>query len=90
MALTGLFLIFLTFEFTIVTSMSLFTELLPEYRATMMSGFFAAAGMGRIAGALMGGHVWLAGGINATGFVSAAVSSLGLASLAWGLRGWRQ
>ena len=90
MALTGLFLIFLTFEFTIVTSMSLFTELLPEYRATMMSGFFAAAGMGRIAGALMGGHVWLAGGITATGLVSATISGLGLTSLAWGLRGWRR
>ncbi len=90
LALTGLFFIFLTFEFTIVTSMSLFTELLPEYRATMMSGFFAAAGLGRIAGALMGGHVWLAGGILTTGLVSAAVSGLGLASLAWGLRGWRQ
>lgn len=89
-ALTGLFFIFLTFEFTIVTSMSLFTELLPEYRATMMSGFFAAAGLGRIAGALMGGHVWLAGGITATAFVSAAVSGLGLASLVWGLRGWRR
>ena len=89
-ALIGLFFIFLTFEFTIVTSMSLFTELLPEYRATMMSGFFAAAGLGRIAGALMGGHVWLAGGITATAFVSAAVSGLGLASLVWGLRGWRR
>jgi len=90
MALTGLFFIFLTFEFAIVTSMSLFTELLPAYRATMMSGFFAAAGMGRIAGALMGGHVWLAGGITATCLASAAVSGLGLASLAWGLRGWRR
>jgi len=90
MALTGLFFIFLTFEFAIVTSMSLFTELLPEYRATMMSGFFAAAGMGRIAGALMGGYVWLSGGILATGLVSAAVSGMGLASIAWGLRGWRR
>jgi len=90
LALTGLFLIFLTFEFTIVTSMSLFTELFPEYRATMMSGFFASAGMGRIAGALMGGHVWQAGGITTTGLVSAAVSGLGLVSLVWGLYGWRR
>ena len=90
LALTGLFFIFLTFEFAIVTSMSLFTELLPAYRATMMSGFFAAAGMGRIAGALIGGHVWLTGGILATGLVSAAVSGLGLASLVWGLHGWRR
>ena len=90
MALSGLFFIFLTFEFTIVTGISLSTELLPEYRATMMSGFFASAGVGRIAGALMGGHVWLAGGILSTGLVSAAVSGLGLASLAWGLRGWER
>lgn len=90
LALTGLFFIFLTFEFAIVTSMSLFTELFPEYRATMMSGFFAAAGMGRIAGALMGGHVWLTGGISATGLASAAVTGLGLVSLVWGLYGWRR
>ncbi len=89
-ALAGLFFIFLTFELTIVTGISLSTELLPEYRATMMSGFFASAGIGRIAGALMGGHVWLAGGILSTGLVSAAVSGLGLASLAWGLRGWQR
>jgi predicted MFS family arabinose efflux permease len=89
-ALTGLFFIFLTFEFAIVTSMSLFTELIPEYRATMMSGFFAAAGMGRIAGALMGGHVWLTGGILATGIVSTIASSLGLASLVWGLHRWKR
>ena len=89
-ALTGLFFIFLTFEFTIVTGMSLFTELLPEYRATMMSGFFAAAGMGRIAGALIGGHVWQTGGIFATGLISSAVSGVGLAVFVWGLRGWRR
>ncbi|MDY6792302.1 MAG: MFS transporter [Thermodesulfobacteriota bacterium] len=90
MALAGLFFIFLTFEFTMVTGISLSTELLPEYRATMMSGFFAAAGLGRIVGALMGGHIWLAGGIAVTCFTSAAVTFLGLASLTWGLQGWRQ
>ncbi|MBT8357657.1 MAG: MFS transporter, partial [Deltaproteobacteria bacterium] len=77
-------------EFAIVTGISLSTELLPEYRATMMSGFFASAGMGRIAGALMGGHVWLSGGILSTGLASAAVSGLGLVSLSWGLHQWRR
>jgi len=33
--------------------------------------------------------VWLAGGMLATGFVSAAVSGLALVLLVWGLRGWR-
>jgi predicted MFS family arabinose efflux permease len=89
-ALTGLFIIFLIYEFTIVTSLSLSTELMPKSRATMMSGFFAAAGIGRVIGALIGGYVWQAGEILATGFVSAAFNCLGLASLAWGLRHWRK
>ena len=46
MALAGLFLIFLSFEFMIVTSLSLFTELLPSARATMMAISLAAAGIG--------------------------------------------
>ena len=89
-ALTGLFTIFLIYEFTIVTSLSLSTELMPRSRATMMSGFFAAAGIGRVVGALIGGHVWQAGGISATGLVSSAFNGLGLASLVWGLRHWRK
>ena len=89
-ALTGLFVIFLIYEFTIVTSMSLFTELMPGSRATMMSGFFAAAGVGRVVGALIGGHVWMAGGILATGLVSSAANVLGLLTLVWGLYRWQR
>ncbi len=56
--LAGLFLVFFTFEFTIVTSMSLSTELVPELRASTMSAFFAIAGIGRVAGAFSGGIIW--------------------------------
>jgi DHA1 family inner membrane transport protein len=87
--LFGLFLIFLTFEFMIVTSLSLSTELLPGARATMMAGYFATAGIGRVIGALIGGPIWLAGGVAATGLVSSALSLLALGSLLWGLHGWR-
>ena len=89
LALMGLFITFLTFEFTIVTAISLFTEILPTARATMMSSSVAAFSMGRVMGALIGGPVWLAGGMLATGIVSAAVSGLALVVLLWGLRGWR-
>ena len=89
MALAALFVVFLTFEFAIVSALSLCTEVVPGVRATMMSGFFAAAGIGRVVGALVGGQVWMAGGIRAIGVVSALVSGLGLVSLVWGLRGWR-
>ena len=90
MALVGLFLIFLSFEFMIVTSLSLFTELLPSARATMMASSLAAAGIGRVVGAFIGGPIWLSGGIYATSLVSAILSSLALAALYWGLRGWRE
>ena len=90
MALTGLFFLFLTFEFTIVTGLSLFTELVPASRATMMAGYLAMGGVGRVVGALIGGPIWLAGGIYATALVSAAISGLALVSLIWGLQGWHK
>ena len=87
-ALAGLFIHFLIFEFTIISSVALCTELQPEMRATVMAGFFAGAGLGRILGALIGGPIWLAGGIVVTGLVSAGITALALISLCWGLRGW--
>ena len=87
-ALAGLFIHFLIFEFTIISSVALCTELQPEMRATVIACFFAAAGLGRILGALIGGPIWLAGGMVATGLVSAGITALALISLCWGLRGW--
>jgi len=57
-------------------------------RATLIAAFFAAAGLGRILGALIGGPIWLAGGFITTGLVSAGITALALISLCWGLRGW--
>ncbi len=88
LALTGLFFIFLTYEFTIVSALSLCTELLPGMRATMMSSFLGAAGAGRVIGALIGGPIWLQGGIFITALVSAVISVLGLLCLVWGLHDW--
>lgn len=88
LALVGLFFAFLTFEFTIVTSISLFTEILPGARATMMSSNIAAMSLGRVIGALVGGLIWLTGGLLAIGLVSAAICALALMVLAWGLHNW--
>jgi DHA1 family inner membrane transport protein len=88
LALIGLFIVFLSFEFTIVTSLSLFTEVLPGARATMMSSNIAAMSIGRVIGALVGGSVWLSGGLLMTGLVSAAICGLALVWLTWGLRDW--
>ena len=89
-ALAGLFLHFLIFEFTIISSVALCTELQPGMRATVIAGFFAAAGLGRILGAMIGGPIWQAGGILTTGLISAGITAMALVSLFWGLRGWRK
>ena len=86
-ALGCLFFVFLTVEFGIVSLLSLCTEVLPGARATMMSGYLAWASVGRVAGALLGGPVWLSGGITGTGMVSAAGTLAAGACLWWGLRG---
>jgi len=88
-ALTGLALLFLSFEFTMVTSLSLGTELLPVYRATMMASFLATAGLGRVVGALMGNAVWQSGGMVATGVTSGGLTVVGMLCLMIGLKGWQ-
>lgn len=90
LAMAGMFCVFLFFEFTIVTSFSLCTELLPKARATMMAGFYATAGVGRMIGVLIGAFLWQIGGITAVAWTSAGMTLLGLMSLLWGLHGWRR
>lgn len=85
-ALGGLFVVFLVFEFTIVSSISLCTEFLPGSRATMMSAYLAASGLGRVMGALSGGPVWLLGGLPAIGIVSSLISILALVSILWSFK----
>jgi predicted MFS family arabinose efflux permease len=86
LALGGLFAVFLAFEFSIVCSISLCTEILPGARATMMSAYLAASGIGRMTGALLGGPVWLFGGLPAIGIVSAVITLLALVAFLWGFK----
>ena len=90
LAMAGMFCVFLCFEFTIVTSFSLSTELMPKARATMMSSFYATAGIGRMIGVLVGGLLWQFGGITAVAWTSAGFTVIGLLSLVWGLHGWHR
>ncbi len=85
-ALTALGVLFLLFEFAIVSNFSLCSEMLPNHRATMMSCFLAMAGIGRAVGALMGGMIWQNGGILAIGSVSGLLTLVGLGCLMVGLR----
>lgn len=78
-ALAGLFFIFLAVEFSVVTALSLATEILPDHRGTMMAGLLAAAGLGRMGGALCGGLLWSAGGIVTVALTAAGLSATGMA-----------
>jgi MFS transporter, DHA1 family, inner membrane transport protein len=52
-AITGLFFFYITFEFTLVSTIPLMTELLPTARATLMATNVAGLSLGRAVGALL-------------------------------------
>lgn len=89
-AMVGMFFVFFFFETTMVTSFSLSTELMPDARATMMAGFYAASGIGRMLGVLLGGLVWNVGGMRAVSWGAFVCTFLGLVALLWGLKGWQR
>ncbi|MBT4090517.1 MAG: MFS transporter [Deltaproteobacteria bacterium] len=89
-ALASLFLIFVSFEFTYVTFISLCTELAPGSRATMISAFYAVAGIGRVIGAVLGGKIWEIGHLPGISLASTGFTLLALIALVWGLWGWKR
>ncbi|MFV0439280.1 MAG: MFS transporter [Desulfopila sp.] len=89
LAMLGIFFVFFAGEFTIVTSFSLNTELLPHHRATMLAAYFGVAGIGRMGGVLLGGVLWRSWGIVGVCHSSALLSGLALLVLLWGMRRWR-
>jgi DHA1 family inner membrane transport protein len=60
-ALIGLFLFYITFEFTIVSMIPLLTEVMPSARATTLSFAGAAQSIGRASGALLAPKLYLLG-----------------------------
>ena len=76
-ALVTLFLLFFVLEITIVGGIPLFTELLPQARSVLLSFSLAAAGLGRVAGALLGPLVWNRLGLPGVGLTAALITLLG-------------
>lgn len=60
-ALIGLFLLYLSFEFSLVSSIPLMTQVMPEVRATLMASFIACMALGRAFGALLSPLLYAAG-----------------------------
>jgi predicted MFS family arabinose efflux permease len=61
-ALFGLFLFYITFEFTLVSSIPLMTEILPASRATLMAANVAGLSLGRALGAFLVPLLYIPGG----------------------------
>ncbi len=72
-ALAGLFLVYLTYDFSIVSTLPLITELAPGARATMMALNVAAMAVGRLISSLIAARLWAAGGLAANTLVSTGV-----------------
>jgi DHA1 family inner membrane transport protein len=79
-ALTGLFLFYITFEFTLVSQIPLMTEVMPAARATTLSFNLAGHSLGRAGGALLAPVLYALGFSYATG-AAVGVNLLGLAAV---------
>ena len=78
-ALMGVFVLFLGVETAIVSSISLFSEILPHARAVMMSSVIGASSAGRLIGALMGGALYE----QTNDFVLMGAVAMGIGFLSW-------
>ena len=85
-ALAGVALMFLMFEFSIVSLLPLISELAPDARGTLLALFAAATAGGRMIGSLMGPRLWEAGGLSLNAAVSAGGALLAALILWWGVR----
>ncbi|NJL56686.1 sugar porter family MFS transporter [bacterium] len=82
LALAGVFVMFLFVEIGIVAAIPLFSEVLPEARAVMMSGVIGASSLGRFLGAAGGGALLaLVGDFAVIGLVSTGVGLLAVFSM---------
>jgi len=79
-ALIGLFLFYITFEFTIVSLIPLMTEVMPAARATTLSFAGAANSLGRAVGALLAPTLY-AFGFSVVTVAAVAFNLIGLAAV---------
>ena len=81
-AFVGLFLFYLTFEFTLVSTIPMMTEILPSARATMMAINISALSLGRALGAFVGPTLY-AMGMGTSAGAAVVFNLLALTALRW-------
>ncbi|MFN2136105.1 MAG: MFS transporter [Candidatus Promineifilaceae bacterium] len=81
-ALVTLFVLFLSFEITVVGGIPLMTELVPGARAVVMSVILAAMFAGRTLGSFLGPLVWNEFGFEVSGVIWSAIAAVAVVILA--------
>ncbi len=89
LAMAAMFFTFFFNEIIIVTSFSLSSEIMVHSRATMLAGYYAIMGIGRVIGVFLAGAAWKAGGIAAVTGSCALCTLLGLLAFVVGLYRWQ-
>ncbi|GAB4472319.1 MAG: MFS transporter [Anaerolineae bacterium] len=79
-ALAGLFLLFISFEYALVSSIPLITELVPGARGTLLAANIAGLSAGRVAGTLIGPALF-ASGLLTNSLTAVVLDGLALAVL---------
>lgn len=79
LAMLGIFVMFIAIEAAIVSALPLFTEIMPNSRAVMMSANMGAHSLGRVAGAALGGLIYKNSGGNFL-LIGLVAGALGLAA----------
>jgi predicted MFS family arabinose efflux permease len=77
-AFLGIFFIYVTFDFSIVSLFPLLSELAPKARGALMSLNVAAMAVGRLISSLSAVRLWTAGGLTANTMFSALAVTLAL------------
>lgn len=80
-ALVGLFILLIAFEFSIVSSFPLISELAPGARGMLMALNVAGLSVGRMAGSLTAAPLWLRGGLSLNTAVSCGAALTAFALL---------
>jgi predicted MFS family arabinose efflux permease len=91
-ALVGLFLFYLTFEFTLVSIIPLMTEVLPAARATLLAANVAGLSLGRATGAFLAPMLYVTGsasGITGSALAAVLLNLCALLALRWLINGVR-
>ncbi len=81
-ALIGLFLFYISFEYTLVSQLPLMTESVPQARATVMAFNLVGFGIGRSLGALLSTFVYLRLGFLSVTLIATLFNLFGLIALA--------